>query len=299
MKPVRIARWGWMARCLAGIWLGVLCAQAGGAGVELSVRRTDSSVILAWPSGLGWVQVQRATVLGSGAWVDLGAVTSEGTMQEPLETGVAFYRLRFLTKGFFFGRFAGQEEAGGFGMMVDSEGRGVVLGYSPDQAQSLVGTNFAIQADGRFEVESLHGGVIAGGFGGAEVNGTFVSTNGLTGVFRGTAQSKTGIHDSNAGYYRGTFSGLFNGEASLILAPDGTVFVHTYSSLVGSSGTVGTFDASNQVEAITQFTVPGAGVPAVLSIRGKLDPGTHRFSGGYSLGGLELGTISLDRVSVP
>ena len=95
VKPVRIARWGWMARCLAGIWLGVLCAQAGGAGVELSVRRTDSSVILAWPSGLGWVQVQRATVLGSGAWVDLGAVTSEGTMQEPLETGVAFYRLRF------------------------------------------------------------------------------------------------------------------------------------------------------------------------------------------------------------
>ncbi len=99
VHPVRMVGWVWMARCLFGVWLGALCSQASGAVAGISIRRIDSSVTLEWPSELGWVQVQRATVLSSGAsgaWADLGVATSETVMQESLGSGVAFYRLRFL-----------------------------------------------------------------------------------------------------------------------------------------------------------------------------------------------------------
>ncbi|MDA1273561.1 MAG: hypothetical protein O2960_05860 [Verrucomicrobia bacterium] len=202
-------------------------------------------------------------------------------------------------RGIFLGRFAGQEASGGFAVMVNSDGKAVMLGYSPVQGQGMVATNFTVSVDNSFEVPSTRGGTLKGVFAGDAVSGSFASTNATTETFGGVLKEATGIHESSSGYYEGTFGGLLAGDASLILAADGTVFVYTFSTVVGGGGTFAIIDASNKVSATTEFTLPGTTIPGVLSIDGALNPSTHKFSGTYGFGGIQLGTISIARVSVP
>ena len=253
-------------------------------GVEIS-NQTDTSLTL-----------ENVEVGDSGAYSvvvsnSAGSVTSEAAQLVVTPTLVRPH-------GIYMGTFTGQTN-GGFAMMVNSEGVAVILGYSPEQGQGLVSTNAQVSLDGSLSAPSILGGSIEGLFAGDAFNGTFTDTNDLTGTFSGVLMETTGVQESSLGFYEGAFTGLLAGHASLMLAADGTVFVYTFSDVVGAGGTFALIDESNTVSFTTDFTLPGTTIPGILSIDGALDPVTHVFAGGFGFGGLTLGTISISRVSTP
>lgn len=204
-----------------------------------------------------------------------------------------------LPRGIYMGKFTGQTNTGGVAIMARTNGLAIVLGSSAPEGGSLFATNFLVSASGSFSTPSDNGGKFNGAFSAAGVNGTFASTNGFTAAFSAPPKLDTGIHQSDAGFYSGSFGGLLSGTAHLILASDGTVFTYLAATTLGPSGAFGAIDPAKTLAATTSFTLPGTTTPGILGIKGLLNSTTHQFTGTYSFSGFELGTFSLSRVSSP
>ena len=202
-------------------------------------------------------------------------------------------------RGIYMGKFAGQTNSGGVAIMARTNGLAIVLGSSAPEGGSLFATNLLVSASGSFSTLIDNGGKLNGAFSAAGVNGTFASTNGFTAAFSAPPKLDTGIHQSDAGFYSGSFGGLLSGKAYLILASDGTVFTYLAATTLGESGAFGVIDPAKTLVATTSFTLPGTTTPGILGIKGLLNSTTHQFTGTYSFSGFELGTFSLSRVSSP
>jgi hypothetical protein len=200
-------------------------------------------------------------------------------------------------RGIYMGAFPGQTN-GGFAGLVTSNRLGVILAYNPEQTQSVFLTNVSVAVDGSFSNRLAQGASIRGTFQTDTVSGTLVGTNASTGTFNGGLKSPSGIQQNNAGYYAGIFSGLLSGEASFILAADGTAFTFLSSPII-SGGTFGKIDASNAFSAVVSYTIPGTTAPSLILIGGTLNSATHQFAGTYSFSGITLGTFSLARMHTP
>jgi hypothetical protein len=202
-------------------------------------------------------------------------------------------------RGIYSGKFTGQTNNAGFVLMARTNGQMVALMDSAPLGGSLSVTNIPISGTGTFSVAPAPGVLFSGAFAGDAVSGFLVSTNGSTNSFSGTHKLDTGIHQADAGYYDGTFTGLLTGRVSSILAGDGTTFNFLAAPNLGSGGSFGMIDAANNFSGVSSFTLPGTTTPAMIQITGKLDSTTHVFSGTYGLGAISLGTFSLSRVSTP
>lgn len=200
-------------------------------------------------------------------------------------------------RGIYMGTFPGQTN-GGFAGLVTSNRLGVILAYNPGQTQSVFLTNVWVAMDGSFSNRLAPGASISGTFLTDTVSGTLVGTNASTGTFSGALKSTSGLQQDNAGYYAGVFSGLLSGDASFILADDGTAFTFLSSPII-SGGTFGKIDASNAFSAVVSYTIPGTTAPSLILIAGTLNSTTHQFAGTYSFSGITLGAFSLSRVHAP
>lgn len=198
-------------------------------------------------------------------------------------------------RGIYLGNFSGQTN-GGFAAMVRSNALAVVLGQIVPQNEGVLVTNVAVAPDGSFSLVTEKAGKISGMMVADSVSGTLLSTNGTAGTFSAARKPDSGIHQANAGYYAGTFGGLLTGNAFFILAADGAAFVYLLSPTLGGGGAFGAIDSANSLAATAAYTLPGTTVPALIEIKGTLNPATRQFTGTYGLGMFALGTFSLTRI---
>jgi hypothetical protein len=187
--------------------------------------------------------------------------------------------------GIYTGTFVGATN-GGFAAMVRSNRAAIVLGYSGPQAEGIFATNFVVAADSTFATATAQGGFVSGAFAGINISGTFTNAIGDSGTFSGARKPDTGIHASNAGYYRGTYSGAFSGNAFAILAADGSIFIFVDGVEAGGFGTV---TAARDLSATA----------GPFGLTGTLNVTTKTLSGSYRYLGNTLGTFSLSRVLAP
>jgi hypothetical protein len=192
--------------------------------------------------------------------------------------------------GIYMGSFAGQADNGGFGVMLRSNGQAYVVGYNTPQDEGVFASGFPVALDGTFTTTTAQGGNVDGTFTAAAVSGDFRNSTGQTGTFSGDRKTDGGIHAADAGYYAGTYSGAFSGNAYAVVAADGSVFFFT-TGATGDGGGFGTINAANGFSAIT--------VPDNLTVAGTLNPATHVLGGTYSSGGTTLGTFSVTRTLTP
>jgi hypothetical protein len=201
--------------------------------------------------------------------------------------------------GIYMGKFAGQTNAGGFAILLRTNGQAIALGSSTPEGGPMFFTNLVVAPNGAFTNTAADGGKLTGTFAGSSVSGTFTSTNGFAVAFSGASKAVTGIHQANAGFYVGTFQGLLSGTVHQILAADGTVFTFLVATGFGSGGSYGAISAANILAATTAFTLPTTSTPGILGINGTLNPATHQLSGNYSFSGITLGDFSLTRALTP
>jgi hypothetical protein len=258
---------------------------------SLSLKLTNGQVKLAWPAGSNLVQPQKRTNLLAGAWQDLGAPTAGTNLTEAVGPARAYYRLRFLPQvGIYMGKFTGEADNGGFGVMLRSNGLTYVVGYNSPQTNGVFATNFSVALNGAFQTTTAEGGLVSGTFTTNAVSGNFTNSLGQPGSYSGNRMADTGTHAADVGYYSGTYSGALTGSAYAIIAADGTTFFFTSGS-TGEGGGYGTNNAANSFSATT--------VPDGIAVTGTLNQATHVLSGSYSLSGTTLGPFSLTRTLTP
>jgi hypothetical protein len=204
-----------------------------------------------------------------------------------------------LLPGIYMGKFTGQTNTGGFAFLLRTNGQAIALGSSAPEGGSLFTTNLVVAPNGAFTATIENVGKLTGTFAGSSVNGTFTSTNGFAGAFSGASKPVAGIHETNAGFYVGTFAGLLSGTVHQILAADGTAFTFLVATGLASGGSYGTISAANTLASTATVTLPGTTTPGILGINGTLNPVTHQLSGSYSFSGITLGEFLLTRVLTP
>lgn len=193
-------------------------------------------------------------------------------------------------RGIYMGKFSGQNDSGGVAGMVRADGTALAVGYNTARDEGVFAPMFVVAANGSFNTPTLQGGTANGTFTAASVSGSFRASDGLSGNFSATRKPDTGIHQASAGYYVGTYSGVYSGSAYLLLAADGTAFFYTSSPLADGGG-FGTISSGNTVSATT--------VPDGFRITGTLNRTTRRITGNYSLGSTTLGSYSVTWVLGP
>jgi uncharacterized delta-60 repeat protein len=200
-----------------------------------------------------------------------------------------FYRVRMQSQyqGIYTGQFSGQADAGGFAVMLRANQTGVTVGYNTPQEEGVYADGFTVAANGSTSYSTTEGGTFTGTFTATAVSGSFVNSFGVPGTISGIRRPDTGIQQTNAGYYVGTFSGYYSGTARAILAADGTLFLFTYAGVDSEGGGFGTVNAGNVVSA--------SNVPDGLTITGTLNATTKVMSGNYLLGSTTLGTWTITR----
>jgi hypothetical protein len=119
-----------------------------------------------------------------------------------------------------------------------------------------------------------------------------VNSTGGSGSFVGDRKSESGLHSKSAGYYVGTYDGVFAGSAYAILAADGSLFFYsiddpTSPTADGDGGGFGIVDSANQLSGTT--------VPNGLKLTGTLNAATAVLTGSYGLGDITLGTFRVVR----
>jgi hypothetical protein len=365
--------------------LGLATGWLGAQPVPLSITPGNETVTVSWAAGLDWVQPQRLTDLGSGAWEDVGGPTSAQTLVQGATGFTGFYRLRLLPptltaqplgrtnavggavtfdvsatgtaplayqwhkdgvslpgrtaarltltnlsltdagrygvtvtnragratsgeavltvlsppaspRGIYMGKFGGQADNGGFAALVRPDGRAVAVGYNTPQDEGVFIRAFGVQPDGSFSAPTAQQGRVTGVFTTTGVTGTFVNSDGLPGSFEGSRKADSGIQAGNAGYYAGTYDGLFQGSAFAVLAADGSLFFYTIDDPASptADGDGGGFASVNAANALSGTTVPNG-----LTVTGNLNPATAVLSGSYGLGGAAFGTFRLTRTVTP
>lgn len=198
--------------------------------------------------------------------------------------------------GIYMGKFAGQADNGGFASLVRADGSAVAVGYNTPQEEGVFVGSFVVSAQGAFNARTAQRGNVSGTFATTGVTGTFVNSSGGSGSFTGDRKADVGIHAKDAGYYVGTYSGLFQGSAHAILAADGSLFFYTIDDPTsptadGDGGGFGTINAANSLSGTT--------VPNGLAVTGTLNPTTAVLTGSYKAGGTTLGTFTLTRKWLP
>jgi hypothetical protein len=263
--------------------------SAKASSSPLNIQLNNGDVILSWTNS---ALILQSAPLAPGSYTNVPGVTS------PYTTGITgsqmFFRLYSPPApfGIYMGKFAGEVDNGGFAMMVRTNGQGVVVvGYNSPQGEGVYAASYLVANNGGFSVNIQEGGTASGALTTGDVTGNFTDSTGGTGDFSGTRKPDTGIQQANAGYYTGTFSGLYSGSVYAVLAADGTIFFYTYSSPGNDGGGFGTIDAENSFSATT--------VPDNLTVTGTLNPTTHVISGSYGLSGTPLGTYSLSLNTSP
>jgi hypothetical protein len=192
--------------------------------------------------------------------------------------------------GIYMGTFASQTNSGGFAILIRPGGTTTVVGYDTVQAEGLFESSFYVDTFGSFSTTTIQEGSVNGSVDAAGVMGSFTNSTGGSGEFSGDRKQDAGIHQSQAGYYTGTYDGQTSGTAYAILAADGTLFFYTVDDPAnptpdGDGGGFGTINAANTLSATT--------VPNGLSVSGTLNPATKEITGIYSSGGDTLGTFTL------
>ncbi len=200
--------------------------------------------------------------------------------------------------GIYAGNFAGQTN-GGFAALFRAQGPGIILAHNITMDEGLFATNIVVAPDGGFVLAGEKQAKVTGKAGTEALEGAMTGTNGVTRAFRVNKKPAAGVHQSSAGFYAGTFGGLFTGSAFVVLAADGAAFTYLTSPTLGVVSTSATIDSSNSLSAIAAYTLPGTTVPAPIQITGTLDTAARVFSGSYSLSGIKLGTFSLTRSVSP
>ena len=173
--------------------------------------------------------------LNAGAAASQVTVTAQSTLLPNISDQVSIQS----PFGIYVGSFRGQNDNGGFAMMVLTNGQGIAVvgldimgpNIAPTNVYGIYAANFKVAADGGFTVNNEQGG-IAEGFltPDGSILGNFVTPEGDTGALEGVRKLDTGIQQANAGYYTGTVSGQFSGSAYAIMAADGTIFLFTIVS---------------------------------------------------------------------
>jgi uncharacterized repeat protein (TIGR03803 family) len=270
------------------------------AAPRLGLVPSGASVILTWPTNDAGYTLEFATNLVSPTvWSTNSAVPAVVNGNYAVTNAISgkskFFRLQSPSApfGIYMGTFAGQTDNGGFATMVLPDGQGVVVvGYDTPQNVGVFGANFLVPPSGAFTDDAIQGGAASGSFTATSVSGNYLDyTNGDIGAFSGSRKPDTGIQQTNAGFYSGTFGGAASGTAYAVLAADGTGFFYTQETPTNTAGGFGTVDAGNNVLATT--------VPNDVSIAGTLNPTNHVISGSYSLDGTPLGTFSITRTTGP
>lgn len=198
--------------------------------------------------------------------------------------------------GIYMGKFAGQSDSGGFAIMVRPEGAAAAVGYNTPQEEGVFIQSFNVSPDGGFNAITVQKGKVLGTVTEAGISGTFVNSTGGSGSFRGDRKSESGLHSKSAGYYVGTYDGVFAGSAYAILAADGSLFFYsiddpTSPTADGDGGGFGAIDAAN--------VLSGATVPNGLKLTGTLNTATSVLTGSYGLGDITLGTFRVARTLTP
>lgn len=198
--------------------------------------------------------------------------------------------------GIYMGSFAGQVDNGGFGVLLRSNGLAYVVGYNTPQDEGVYANGFSVAMNGTFNTPTAQSGRVAGTFTSTAVSGTFTNSTGQTGSYSGNRKSDTGTHAANAGFYSGTYSGLYQGSAFAVVAADGSVFFYTIDNPAsptadGDGGGYGTINAANSFSGTT--------VPLGLTVLGTLNPTTKVISGTYRSGGTTLGNFTITRSLTP
>src|ERR1017187_8939756 len=179
---------------------------------SLSLKVTNGQVKLAWPAGSTVGQPQKRTNLLAGAWQDLGAPPAGTNLTEAVGPARAYYRLRFLPQvGIYMGKFTGEADNGGFGVMLRSNGLTYVVGYNSPQTNGVFATNVSVALNGAFQTTTAEGGL---------VSGTFTNSLGQPGSYSGNRMADTGTHAADVGYNSGTYSGALTGSAYAFIAAD-------------------------------------------------------------------------------
>ena len=198
--------------------------------------------------------------------------------------------------GIYMGKFAGQSDSGGFAIMVRPEGVASAVGYNTPQEEGVFIQSFNVAPDGSFNAVTVQKGKAIGTVTEAGISGTFVNSTGGSGSFIGNRKSESGLHSKSAGYYVGTYEGVFAGSAYAILAADGSLFFYsiddpTSPTADGDGGGFGTIDAANVLSGTT--------VPNGLKLTGTLNAATSVLTGSYGMGDITLGTFRVARTGTP
>ena len=201
-------------------------------------------------------------------------------------------------RGIYIGTFTGQTN-GGFAGLVRTNGMAVILAHNVAGNEGVLATNVTVAADGSVSTSGEKTGKFTGTFDSVGASGSLSGTNGVTSAFAAVRSPDTGIHQANAGFYAGTFDGLLTGSATFIMAADGTVFAYLSSATLGGGGAFGKIDAANAFAATAAYTLPGTTAPALIDIKGALNPATHQFAGTYALGAIPLGKFTMTRAVTP
>jgi hypothetical protein len=197
-----------------------------------------------------------------------------------------------LPAGIYMGKFAGQSDSGGFAIMVRPEGLASAVGYNTPQEEGVFIQSFNVAPDGGFNAVTVQKGKALGTMTEAGISGTFVNSTGGSGSFVGDRKSESGLHSKSAGYYVGTYDGVFAGSAYAILAADGSLFFYsiddpTSPTADGDGGGFGIVDSANQLSGTT--------VPNGLKLTGTLNAATAVLTGSYGMGDITLGTFRVAR----
>lgn len=198
--------------------------------------------------------------------------------------------------GIYMGRFAGQGDNGGFAAMVSADGSVVAVGYNTVQEEGVYVPELTISDEGAFSGETVQGGQFTGTVTADALQGSLLASSSVPGTFSGQRKDDSGPHEALAGFYTGTYNGLFTGTAFAIVAADGEVFFYTIDNPTSptADGDGGGFGMLNSASEFGGSTVPNG-----LIVLGTLNPQTRVLSGVYGSPGVVLGAFSLTRTAVP
>ena len=192
--------------------------------------------------------------------------------------------------------------AGVFAVFISMNGQATVVGYDVDSFQHDTGqaggvaAQFNVPANGNWNFSSNNTifGVLGSGSNGCagSFSGTLSFTNGDTVSLVGNQQSLLGSFQNAAGYYSGTFSGIFGGKAVAgpllgVLSADGQFTFSIFVNGALNDGGQGQFGSNNQLTTTNRTSgsvVSGTLTNATLTIGGSLSnsKGSATFTVGRS-----------------
>lgn len=202
--------------------------------------------------------------------------------------------------------------AGVFAVFVGTNGQATVVGYDVDSFQNYngqsggVAAQFNVAANGNWNFSSNNtifgvsgSGLITNGY----FSGTLDFTNGDTVQLNGNQQSPLGNFQNAAGYYSGTFSGNFGGQAISgplmgVLSANGQITFSVFINGALNDGGQGQFGSNNQfttTNTASETFISGTLTNATLKIGGTVTniDGNAKFSMSRSAYVFQVATTNL------